>query len=106
MLFAYLSNWSLGVVMISIATHNLLIVVGFGMCTGPQLLEVILQHLMLWPKGQPIFYDQAHTTSAGTNRAFVYPTQKFILHLLCALTCGQSQSHILALMIESNKICY
>ena len=27
----------------------------------------------------------AHTTSAGMNRAFVYPTQKFKLHLLCAL---------------------
>ena len=55
MLFTYLPNWSLGVVMISIATHNLLIVVGFGKCTGPRLLVVILQNFeILWPKGQLI----------------------------------------------------
>ena len=36
--------WPLGVT-ISITTHNLLIVVGFGRCTGPQLLGIILRNL-------------------------------------------------------------
>ena len=38
-----------------IATHSQLIVVGFGKCTGPQLLWVILE--MLRPKGSPFIYD-------------------------------------------------
>ena len=60
MLFTHLlTNQFLNAAMLSITTRNLLIEVGFVRCTGPQLLWVILQYFeMLWPKGQPIYYDK------------------------------------------------
>ena len=86
MLFTHLlTNRFLIVVILSVTTHNLQIEVGFVRCTGPQLLWVILQYFeMLWPKGQPIYYDNLmlgceeknieryFLLSFSTRRTYVY----------------------------------
>ena len=59
----------LNVVMLLITTHNLPIEVRFVRCTGPWLLWVATppKFEMLWPKGQPIWYDKLMLGCAKRN---------------------------------------